>query len=142
AVTRAERYASLLGGVLAGVTGISLYALGTRLLQGVVSQNKIAGLRLSTPIGYWNGLGIVCVVGVLVAVAFVAQSRSFVGRLLAAACVPSLVLTVYFTFSRGSWVALAAGLCVAILVSPLRLRLLTVLVMLAPWAGAAVFVAS
>jgi hypothetical protein len=142
AITRSGRFASVFVGVLAGVTGVAAYALGTRLLQGVVSESQIAGLRLSTPIGYWNGLGIVCVVGVLLAVAFVADARSVLGRALAAACVPALVLTVYFTFSRGSWAALVAGLVVIALVSPTRLRLATTVAVLAPWAGAAVLLAS
>jgi hypothetical protein len=41
---------------------------------------------------------------------------------LAAAPVPVLLTTLYFTFSRGSWIALAAGLAVALALDPRRLR--------------------
>ena len=140
-VTRAGRSAAILGGTLAGVTGVAAYALGTRLLQGVVSESVIAGLRLSTPIGYWNGLGIICVVAALVALGFAAHGRSTLARALAAACVPTLVLAVYFTFSRGSWVALGAGLIVAVAVDAGRLRLLVTLLALAAWPAIAIILA-
>ena len=55
----------LVAGVLAGIVVVSLYALSTRLFpNGFNSVNTWSGARLSTPIGYWNGLGIVAGIGV------------------------------------------------------------------------------
>ena len=58
----------LLGGTLAGIAAICLYALATRLLPGHVGHyDPLAVYRLNTPVGYWNGLGIVAAMGALLA---------------------------------------------------------------------------
>ena len=44
----------------------------------------------------------------------------------------------YFTFSRGAWVALGGGLVHGIALDPRRLQLLVTGLALAPWAGLAV----
>ncbi len=41
-------------------------------------------------------------------------------------------MTIYFTFSRGAWIALVAGLLVAIALDPRRLQLVSTLLALAP----------
>ena len=115
----------LLGGCLAGVTLVAGYALLTRLLPGrLATFDTIAGYRLSDPIGYWNGLGIYAAMGVLLAVGFLARAERTAARAAAAALPVVLVTTLYFTFSRGSWIALAAGFAVAVAFDPARLRLL------------------
>jgi O-antigen ligase len=65
--------------------------------------------RLAGPVGYANGLGLVAVTGSLLA------ARRRASLVLLALLLPALVLT----YSRGSWVALAAGLTV---LGALRLR--------------------
>jgi tetratricopeptide (TPR) repeat protein len=107
---------------------------------GVHDPNGIE--RLSQPIGYWNGLAIFAAMGALLALGFAARARSVAVR---AVCAASLVLflpTVYFTFGRGAWVALAAGLLVMIAAGPQRLQLLAVLAATAPATAAAVALAS
>jgi O-Antigen ligase len=130
----------LLLGTWASVTGVCGYALLGRLFPerfGIVSA--IAGVRLSEPIGYWNALGVFAAVGALLALGLAARERSLFLRLLAAASTPVLVLTTYFTFSRGAWIALALGLLFAIALDPRRLQLITA--SLAPAATTAVAVA-
>ena len=102
----------LLGGVLAGIALLSLYALGTRILPDRIGSfdSESFGYRLATPITYWNGLGIFTVMGALLAVAFAARGQSYVVRALAAATIPMLLLTNTFTFSRGAWLALGLHL--------------------------------
>jgi O-Antigen ligase len=53
-----------------------------------------------------------------------------------------LVVTMYFTFGRAAWVALAVGVLVAVAADPRRMQLLVTLVALAPAAALAVFLCS
>jgi hypothetical protein len=133
----------LLGGCLAGVTLISGYALLTRLLPGsLASFDTLSGYRLSDPVGYWNGLGVYAAMGILLAVGFLARAERTAARVAAAALPVVLATTLYFTFSRGSWLALAAGLAVAVVFDPARLRLLVAALAVAPWCAVAVWAAS
>ncbi len=141
-VTRSDRVPQLLAGVLGGITPVAAYALGTRLLRGSVFGGDIAGVRLSNPIGYWNGLAIFCVIGIFLAFGFVAHGRSRVGRVVAGVLPLVLVPTLYFTFSRGSWISLGIGLVVALALDPERLRLVTALLFTAPWPTAAAALAA
>ena len=96
----------LLGAVLAAVTLDCAYALATRLFPGRIgSYDSLAVYRLSTPIGYWNGLGVFAAIGAVVALGFAARGTRPVTRALAAASLLVLVPTLYFTFSRGAWLA-------------------------------------
>ena len=133
----------LLGGVLTGVTVVAGYALLTRLLPGrFASFDTVAGYRLSDPIGYWNGLGIYAAMGILLAVGFLARAERTASRAVAAALPVVLVTTLYFTYSRGAWIALAAGFAVAVAFDPARLRLLVASLVVAPWCAAALWLAS
>jgi hypothetical protein len=115
---------ALLGGLLVGSTALSLYALATRLFPDRIgTSDSIATYRLATPVGYWNALGLLCVMGLLVALALVAASESVSNAALAAAPVPVLASSLYFTFSRGSWLALAIGLVVGLALTPHRTRM-------------------
>src|SRR5204863_5459016 len=53
-----------------------------------------------------------------------------------------LLPTLYFTFGRAAWIALAAGLLVAVTVDPRRLQLIAALLVLGPLPAAAVLLAS
>jgi O-Antigen ligase/Tetratricopeptide repeat len=141
----AHRHAvrSLLGGTLAGITAISLYALATRLFPAHVGHyDPLAVYRLSTPVGYWNGLGIVAAMGALLALAFSTRARTRTGSALAGLALPVLLLTVYFTYSRGSWIALAAGLVVLLALDPGRLATAAGILALAPAPALTVWLAS
>jgi hypothetical protein len=63
-------------------------------------------------------------------------------RALAAASSVPLLLVLYFTFSRGAWIALFAGLVAALALDRRRLQLITVAVALAPWPALAIWFAS
>jgi hypothetical protein len=143
-LTRRRTVAHLLGGLLAAVTLLSLYALGTRLLPDHLGTYvvHIADYRLATPIPYWNGLGIFTVMGMLLALGLAARGQRLVSRGLAAATIPPLAMTLEFTFSRGAWAALAVGFVVAVAVDRRRLQLLAVALVLAPWPALAVALAS
>lgn len=114
----------LLGGGTAAIVLLSLYALGTRLLPDRIGAfEPILGYRLTGTIGYWNGLGIFAVTGLLLALGFATRADRPVTRALAGAALPVLAMTMYFTFSRGAWLALAVGLAAAFALDPRRLQL-------------------
>jgi hypothetical protein len=129
--------------LLAATSAVSLYALATRLLPDRLGAfDPSAGYRLSAPIGYWNGLGILAALGVLLAVGLAARADGLGARSLAAASLLVLVPTLYFTFSRGAWVALAAGVAVALAIDPRRLQLLATTACLAPAPALGIYLAS
>ena len=133
----------VLAGVLAAATAVSAYALATLLLPGRLQTFPPPdGFQLDAPIGYWNGLGILAAAGALLAWGLAANAHARPARALASAAVPVLLTTLYFTFSRGSWVALALGLGLAIAAERRRLHFLAVLALSAPTAGAALVVAA
>jgi hypothetical protein len=53
-----------------------------------------------------------------------------------------LLPTLYFTFGRAAWIALAAGLVIAVAIDPKRLQLIAALLVLAPLPAVAVLLAS
>jgi hypothetical protein len=132
---------ALVAGVLAGATGLAAYSLATRLFPDRIGTfDSTAGYRLSAPIGYWNGLGLLCAVAIVLAVGLAATASSPVGAATAAIPVPILVATLYFTFSRGSWLALSLGLAVAIGLDDRRVRLTAISLAAALPAAAGVWV--
>jgi tetratricopeptide (TPR) repeat protein len=137
------RVRPLLAGLLVAATVVSAYGLATRLFpERLGSFDSIASYRLSEPIGYWNALGIFAALGALLALGFVARARGLAGRALAAASLVVLLPTLYFTYSRGAWIALAIGLLASIALDPRRLRLVTAMLAIAPWPAVAVWLAS
>jgi hypothetical protein len=130
-------------GILGGATAIAAYSLGTRLFPDRIGTfDSIARYRLSTPIGYWNALGLLCALAVLLAVALAASADTPLRAAAAGVTVPPAAAALYFTFSRGSWLALAIGLAVGIALDPRRLRLSTFAAALAAPAGIAVWLGS
>jgi hypothetical protein len=129
--------------ILAATATVSLYALATRLFPDRLGEfDPSAGYRLSAPIGYWNGLGIFAALGALLALGGAARADRVAARALAAASLLVLLPTLYFTFSRGAWLALAVGLLVAVAVDPRRVQLLATVAFVAPAAAAGVYLAS
>jgi len=125
---------SLLAGAWAAIVVVCSWSLLTRLVPDRFGVDFVgSGNRLTPPVGYWNSLGLFAAMGALLALALAHESSSRVGRALAAATLPLLVATLYFTYSRGSWLALGIGLVVTVAASTRRMRLLAVLVAVAPW---------
>jgi hypothetical protein len=132
-LVRRSAYRSLLGGTWAAIVLVCTYALATRLFPERLGVfDPIAGYRLSEPLGYWNALGIFACLGALLALGFAARADSVAVRCVAAASLLVLLPTLYFTFSRASWIALGVGLASAILLDPRRLQLTAAALALAP----------
>jgi hypothetical protein len=115
---------ALLAGVLAGIVVLSLYALGTRLFPGHLggSYDPSSGYQLAKPLGYWNALGLLAAIGISLALGFAAHSRAAIARAGGAVALVVLLPTLYFTFSRGALVALAAGLALQLALDAHRWR--------------------
>jgi O-antigen ligase len=88
-----------------GCALVAALALATRLLALAPDTAGPDSDRLSWPLGYANGLGLVAVLGLLLAL----RDRSGLGRVAVAICTLAAVLT----FSRTALLAGAAGLSVA-----------------------------
>src|SRR5262249_48143156 len=80
---------------------------------------------LSAPLGYWNALGGFAALRAVVALGIATEpaARRSV-RMLAAATLVPLPLTLFFTFSRGAWVALGGGVLVLVSCSARPMRVL------------------
>jgi hypothetical protein len=129
------------GGVLAATGAVTLYALATRLYPDRFGYDLETGYQLARPLGYWNALGVLAALGIVLALAF-AEAGGRALRLFGAALLPVLATTLYFTFSRGALVALAAGLATMVAVHPRRLRLVAATAAVAVPAAIAVGLAS
>ncbi|HEU5252409.1 MAG TPA: O-antigen ligase family protein [Solirubrobacterales bacterium] len=116
-------------GLAIGLIAIAVIALASRLLPDLlsVSQGAEAGARLSYPLGYWNGDGVLFGIGMGLALWL---SRSAAGPILrwtAVAALPAVLLALYFTYSRGGLLAAALACGCLIALSRDRLWLLATL---------------
>lgn len=113
---------AIVGGLAAAAAAICTYALATRLLPDLLGYDGNGPYRLDRPLGYWNGLAVVAAVGAVLSSAFTLRAERRIFRMAAAASLPILVVTIYFTFSRGGWLALVLGLAINIWLDRDRLR--------------------
>jgi len=107
--------------LVAGSFVVVAYGLIGRLLPGIVEQtnSRSAGGRLEQPLTYWNAMGALAAIGLLLAARMAGDTeRSDRERGLAAASVPVLGLGVYLSFSRGALAAAAAGVLVLVALAP------------------------
>jgi hypothetical protein len=98
--------------LLAGIVAAALYGLSERLLPGVFSLEALpsADDRLAWPLTYWNAMGALTGMGLVLA--------AWIPSRAASATAPVLGLACYLTFSRGALGATAAGLAVLLALSP------------------------
>ncbi|MEA2146618.1 MAG: hypothetical protein QOG59_2205, partial [Solirubrobacteraceae bacterium] len=124
-------------GLAAGVLIVIVYGLSERLLPGLLSfsRSATAGGRLEQPLTYWNAMGELAAIG-LVLVTRLAGDRARAGALRASAAgaAAPLGLGLYLSFSRGALYAAGAGLLALILLVKRREQLIALAVTL----GAAV----
>jgi hypothetical protein len=127
-LARRDDVPRLCGVLLGAIAVVCCYSLATRLFpERLGAFDPVAGYRLSDPLGYWNTLGVFAAMGALLAMGVLAEARARWARAAAAASLVVLIVTLYYTYGRGAWIALAAGLVVLLGVSPHRLRTLLAL---------------
>lgn len=106
--------------ILAGAGLAALYALAGRLLPGIVAQDvslSAAG-RIDQPLTYWNAMGALAAVGLVLAARMAADpTRSRRAALIAAWISVPLGLTLFLTFSRGAILTALVGLAVLLAIS-------------------------
>ena len=111
----------LIRGLAVGSFVVCFAGLISRVLPDVWhTAPNVANERLSYPVTYWNALGLLATLAIVLSfhLTCTLSERRFV-RALAAAAIPLLAATVFFTFSRGAIAAGAIGLVVyALLARP------------------------
>jgi hypothetical protein len=119
---RGRRWAAAVEPALAlGVVAVIGYGLLGRFLPGVVdlSPSAYAGGRLDRPLTYWNAMGALAAMGVVLCARIGADRlRPDAVRVLAAAAAVPLGLGLYLTYSRGALAAVGCGLLVLLLLAP------------------------
>ncbi len=145
ALLRARGAARATEPVLAAGTLIVIgYGLSGRLLPGLLhfSRSASAQGRLEQPLTYWNAMGEVAAIGLVLSVRIAGDaSRPRWLRIAAAAAAAPLGMGLYVTFSRGALFACFAGLVALIVLAPTRLQLRAMVSLLLTAALAAVAVA-
>jgi O-antigen ligase len=104
--------------LLAGIAIMCVYALATRLLPGIVeaSSGHRAGSRLDQPLTYWNAVGALASMGLMLAIHTASDARRPARlRIAAMALTPALGLMLFLTVSRGAHIAAIAGAGVLVL---------------------------
>src|SRR5205085_7844856 len=113
----------LLIGTWAAISVVCSWSLLTRLVPDRWGVDYVgSGNRLTSPVGYWNSLAVFAAAGAILALALASEASSRLTRALAAATLPVLVMTVYFTYSRGAWLCLGIGLLTYAVLSARRTR--------------------
>jgi len=106
-----NRLAWLLRALAGAVVVVCACGVATRLAPDLwPTPPELANNRLSFPITYWNALGLVAAMGIVLCVHLASDlAERIVVRMVAAAAVPLLATTLYFTFSRGAIAVAAIG---------------------------------
>ncbi|MFZ2112538.1 MAG: O-antigen ligase family protein [Solirubrobacteraceae bacterium] len=109
----------LVRGLVLGVSIVCVSGLVTRLLPNVWhTAPGVSNERLSYPVTYWNTLGLLAALGIVLAFHLSCSlSERRVVRVLAAGVLPLSAVTLFFTFSRGAMLAGAVGLVMYVLVA-------------------------
>lgn len=117
-----ERFVWALRILAATMTVVAITALITRIAPGIHSvPPSLENYRLSYPLTYWNALGLFVAVAVLLCAGLATRSEENpIAQSLAAAAIPILAATIYFTFSRGSIGSLLIGAVIFVLVAARR----------------------
>lgn len=117
-----RRWRPLVGGVFVGCTAVVLWGLVdylvTREAPPVAFEHKL----LYEPMGYANAMGITAVLAIALALGLVVASEQCVARIGGSALLVPLAAALALTGSRGAWLALFAGVGVAIGLSSERWR--------------------
>lgn len=105
-------------GLAIGILAVAVLALASRFYPNAIGSDAgVAYLptlrsRLSYPIGYWNGLGILAGMGMPLLLGSALRARARLIRALFLAGMPALAGTIYLTSSRGAVATAMVGLLV------------------------------
>ena len=120
------------------------YGLSERMLPGLLSFSRSVSAqgRLEQPLTYWNAMGEVAALGLVLAVRVAGDSSRHRALRIAAACACApLGMGLYLSFSRGALFACLAGLVTLLVAAPQRAQLKSMVVSLVAAVLAAVVAA-
>jgi O-Antigen ligase len=122
----AERRQRFAEGLAISVTLIAFLALASRLLPHVLDVSNALGTgpRLRYPLGYWNANGALCGTGIALLLWMSRNASWRALRWASVAAMPAVLLTLYFTYSRGGLLALVVSVVCLLALSRDRLWLL------------------
>ncbi len=108
-------------GYLVVATAVGAYAFLGKGLPDVVTHAHVYA-RLDSPVGYWNVLALMMVMGLCVALAVAGDRATPVWlRTLAASAAVPMCLAFFFTFSRGGWLILGFAVVLFFVLTTTRL---------------------
>jgi hypothetical protein len=122
AATRRGDLSRVVLGAAAALVAICVAGMLSRLLPDVIeAAPNIVAERLSFPLTYWNAMGIAAALALVLCAHLTASgAEPRTVRVLAAAAIPAVAVTLFLTFSRGGiWVA-PVGLVVYVLLAQPR----------------------
>jgi hypothetical protein len=125
---RDSRAAPISDGLALGIVAVGVVALGSRLFPHLFPATEVQRLlpgtrnRLSEPVGYWNGLGVLLALGVPLLLRAAVAARDPVRRGLAMAPFPALGGAIFLTSSRGATLAALVGAAAFVHLARARLR--------------------
>jgi O-antigen ligase len=127
--SRGPRGARLLvGAVASAIVVVAVIALLSRLHPSWFPEGRQTARfleagreRLSYPLNYWNALAALIAIGLPLLLQAASDARRVVLRALAAAAMPVLILTAFFTISRAGIAAAVLALAVYLAFAPDRL---------------------
>jgi O-Antigen ligase len=121
---RRESRLGILAGALVGISALCLAGLGDAAIGddpiGAQTVDPGSEDRLSEPVGYANGLALLAAMGTLLA-ASLARVTAGAVRVACLLLVVPLLATLYLTYSRGGWLALAVGALASVAVGVRRI---------------------
>ncbi|HEY5194050.1 MAG TPA: O-antigen ligase family protein [Solirubrobacteraceae bacterium] len=109
----------LIRGLAIGISVVCVAGLFTRLLPNLWhTAPAVSNERLSYPVTYWNTLGLLAALGIVLAFHLSCSlGERLLVRVLSAGALPLLAVALFFTFSRGAILAGTVGLAVYVLVA-------------------------
>lgn len=117
----------LVGGIALALSGIAVVAFFSRvfpsMFPGSTGQSHILnalGVRLSFPLGYWNGLGIEVAMAFPLLLSIMVSRRSRLASAAAALPLPVIAADMYLTSSRGAFAAAAVAIVAYLLLASNR----------------------
>lgn len=115
----------IIGGIALAISAIGGVALVSRFFPstfGVEPSTILTtiNVRLSFPLGYWNGLGIEVALAYPLLLSIMVSRRSRIASSLAALPLPILTAVMYLTSSRGAFVAAGIAILAFVLLAPNR----------------------
>lgn len=118
------------------------YGLSERFLPGVLEfEESVAAVgRLAQPLTYWNAMGALAAIGLVLAVRMAADPARPWLRIAAGAVTPLLGLGVYLSFSRAAIFAVVLGVAVLLVLIPLRGQVVAAVIALVGGVAAALLV--